>query len=180
MEQTDTAWRAAPAGPAGRPVHPGTAGAAGAACSGSPAGTVPAGAGPSGGRLGVAGGAAGPGAAALQLLARPSVRRAAVPVALGALGAALCCWGLALCGYWTVAFALYGKTALPAASPVMALGLLLAAAGGASLAGTAAALRGASRADGAGPAAPSPPRGAGRILERGYGDEHPRRADAPT
>jgi hypothetical protein len=56
------------------------------------------------------------------------------PVGLGAAGAALCCWGLALGGYWPVAFALGGPRALPAAGAVLALGVVLAAGGGGLLA----------------------------------------------
>jgi len=56
------------------------------------------------------------------------------PVGLAAGGAALLCWGLALGGYWPVAFALGGPRALPAAGAVLALGVVLAAGGGALLA----------------------------------------------
>jgi hypothetical protein len=56
------------------------------------------------------------------------------PAGLAAAGAALCCWGLALGGYWPVAFALYGPRVLPVAGATLALGVLLAAAGGALLA----------------------------------------------
>jgi hypothetical protein len=65
---------------------------------------------------------------------RAVVRAVAWPVCLAAAGAALVCWGLALGGYWPVAFALAGQRALPTAGVVLALGVLLAAAGGALLA----------------------------------------------
>jgi fucose permease len=65
---------------------------------------------------------------------RAIVRAAARPVGLAAAGAALVCWGVALGGYWPVAFALGGQRALPTAGAVLALGVLLAAAGGALLA----------------------------------------------
>ena len=78
-------------------------------------------------------------------LTRPDVRAAVWPVLLAALGAALGCWGLALCVYWPVSFAVWGARALPAANAVLALGLVLAAAGGAALAGGAVVLGGAGR-----------------------------------
>src|SRR5690242_12879089 len=87
MERTDSTWRVAPASPAA----PG-------------AGRGPQGGAPAGGQ----GGPAAPGAGAagaLGLLSRPGVRSvpAAVwPILLAALGAALGCWGLALCVYWPV------------------------------------------------------------------------------
>ena len=74
---------------------------------------------------------------------RTSLRALAWPAALAATGAALCCWGLALAGYWPVAVALYGTRALPAANATLAQGLLLAAAGGALLAASVAARRAA-------------------------------------
>lgn len=77
--------------------------------------------------------------------ARPDLRAAVWPVLLAALGAALGCWGLALCVYWPVSFAVWGARALPVANAVLALGLVLAAAGGAALAGGAVALGGAGR-----------------------------------
>jgi hypothetical protein len=71
-------------------------------------------------------------------------RAVARAVGLAAIGAALCCWGLALGGYWPVAVALGGQRALPAAGAVLAQGVLLAAAGGALLAAAlVAALRAA-------------------------------------
>jgi hypothetical protein len=62
------------------------------------------------------------------------------PAGLTAVGAALCCWGLALGGYWPVAVALYGTRILPTANATLAQGLLLAAAGGALLAAAAASM----------------------------------------
>jgi hypothetical protein len=56
------------------------------------------------------------------------------PAGLAGAGFALVCWGLALGGYWPVALALHGQRALPAAGATLALGMLLAAAGGALLA----------------------------------------------
>jgi hypothetical protein len=45
-------------------------------------------------------------------MARTSLRRVAWPAGLAAVGAALCCWGLTLGGYWPVAVALYRTRAL--------------------------------------------------------------------
>jgi len=67
-------------------------------------------------------------------------RDVAVVAGLAATGAALCCWGLALAGYWPVAVALSGARVLPAANTTLAQGLLLAVAGGALLAAAAAAV----------------------------------------
>ena len=72
---------------------------------------------------------------------RATIRALAWPVGLAAAGAALCCWGFALGGYWPVAFALGGPRALPAAIAVLALGILLAATGGALLIAAGIALR---------------------------------------
>ena len=69
---------------------------------------------------------------------RTTLRALAWPAGLAATGAALCCWGLALAGYWPVAVALYGPRILPAANATLALGVLLAALGGALLAAAAA------------------------------------------
>jgi hypothetical protein len=127
MERTDSTWRVAPASP----------GAPGA-------GRGPQGGAPAGGH----GAPAALGAGALGVLSRPGVRslRAAVwPVLLAALGAALGCWGLALCVYWPVSFAVWGARALPAANAMLTLGIVLAAAGGAALAGGALAHGGAGR-----------------------------------
>jgi hypothetical protein len=68
------------------------------------------------------------------MLDRGTVRALAWPVGLAGAGFALVCWGLALGGYWPVALALYGQRALPAAGATLALGMLLAATGGALLA----------------------------------------------
>jgi hypothetical protein len=77
-----------------------------------------------------------------------TVRSSAWPVGLAAAGAALVCWGLALGGYWPVAFALGGQRALPTAGAVLTLGVLLAAAGGALLAAALiVALRAGRRAE---------------------------------
>jgi hypothetical protein len=65
---------------------------------------------------------------------RASRPELAWPAGLAAAGAALVCWGLALGGYWPAALALYGQRALPAAGATLALGVALAAAGGAVLA----------------------------------------------
>jgi hypothetical protein len=65
---------------------------------------------------------------------RAGLRGAMWPAGLAAAGAGLLCWGLALGGYWPVAFALYGPRALPVAGATLALGVGLAAAGGALLA----------------------------------------------
>jgi hypothetical protein len=65
---------------------------------------------------------------------RGLVRVLAWPAALAAGGAALVCWGLALGGYWPIAYALAGQRALPAAGAVLLQGVALAAAGGALLA----------------------------------------------
>jgi fucose permease len=65
---------------------------------------------------------------------RAMLRASAWPAGLAAAGAALVCWGLALGGYWPLAFALGGQRALPVAREVLALGVLLAAVGGALLA----------------------------------------------
>ena len=67
-------------------------------------------------------------------MARTTLRALAWPAGLAAAGAALCCWGLALSGYWPVAVALSGPRVLPAANATLALGLLLAAVGRALLA----------------------------------------------
>ena len=48
------------------------------------------------------------------------------PAGLAAAGAALCCWGLALGGYWPVAFALSGPRVLPVAGATLAVGLMAA------------------------------------------------------
>ena len=71
---------------------------------------------------------------------RTTLRALAWPAGLAATGAALCCWGLALAGYWPVAVALAGPRALPAANATLAQGVLLAAAGGALLAAAAASV----------------------------------------
>src|SRR5262245_44319063 len=76
-------------------------------------------------------------------MGRATLRALAWPAGLAATGAALCCWGLALAGYWPIAVALYGPRVLPAANATLAQGLLLAAAGGALLAASAAARRAA-------------------------------------
>jgi hypothetical protein len=85
-------------------------------------------------------------------MSRAVLRASAWPAALAGAGAALVCWGLALGGYWPVAFALYGQPALPAAGATLALGVALAAAGGALLAAAhVAALRGRHWSQGGGP-----------------------------
>jgi hypothetical protein len=71
---------------------------------------------------------------------RATLRALAWPAGLAATGAALCCWGLALGGYWPVAVALYGTRALPAANASLAQGVLLAVLGGALLAAAAASV----------------------------------------
>ena len=71
---------------------------------------------------------------------RTSLRALAWPAGLAATGAALCCWGLALAGYWPVAVALSGPRVLPVANATLALGVLLAALGGALLAAAAASV----------------------------------------
>ena len=71
---------------------------------------------------------------------RTSLRALAWPAGLAATGAMLCCWGLALAGYWPVAVALYGARVLPAANATLAQGVLLAAGGGALLAAAAASV----------------------------------------
>jgi hypothetical protein len=62
------------------------------------------------------------------MLDRGIVRALVGPAGLVGAGCALGCRGLALGGYWPVAFALYGARALPAAGATLALGVLPAAA----------------------------------------------------
>jgi hypothetical protein len=77
-----------------------------------------------------------------------TVKRLCWSTGLAAAGAALVCWGLALGGYWPVAFALYGPRVLPAAGATLALGVALAGAGGGLLAGGLVAALAGARPDG--------------------------------
>jgi hypothetical protein len=73
---------------------------------------------------------------------RTTLRTVEWPAGLAAVGAAWCCWGLALGGYWhwPVAVAHYGTRAFWAANATPAQGLLLAALCGALLAAAAASV----------------------------------------